>query len=444
MTKGEIDRLGIQIRSEYDTLSESTLLELQNFRTSHKDTLARVFNVLCNINRQMGKTNIVTYRIKRFESIIGKLYRFPKMQFSRMWDIGGCRCIVNTNEDVYKLKKLVEQNEFLEIRKEYDYIKNPQPEGYKSLHLFINLKGDNTVIELQIRNKEDHNWATLVEITDLLFDAKLKEYGKNKELLKFHFLLSKKHELNLSEKKEIAKLIQKYKYFEKLSDVFTRNYLQIRKQWFKIENKHNHNFFLIETKKDEIPKITSYRSFNEAEDNYFQIYKNNQTANVVLTHLPNPNYEQISIAYSNYILTFHSFLDDCYEILESLIEKTLLSKEYFNFIKYFTMYNEIVFNHVQNLLSELGELMKISKRSRGTQVKNLKTKQRDWVKDITKQIKTREEQQKKIQISLNVNIPKTNIGNFIFKSITKRITKKYGSKLKKALDIHKLDVINNS
>lgn len=436
MTNGEINRLGDQVRAEYitDSLQEKTLNELQHYRTSHKDSLARVFNALCILNRKMGKQNIVTYRIKRFESIIGKLYRYPKMEFSRMWDIGGCRCIVNNNEEVYRLKDLIEKSESLIIRKEKDYIKDPQPEGYKSLHLYISLKNDTkTVVELQIRNKEDHNWATLVEITDLLFDAKLKEYGKDKELLRFHYLLSKRFDLTTEEKKEIAKTIKKYKYFEKLSNVFSRNYIQIRKQWLNIESKNNHNYFLIETKKDEVPKITSYRKFDEAEENYFNIYKNNQTANVVLTHLPKPNYEQISIAYSNYILTFHSFLDDSYEIFERLIEKTLTDKRYLEFIRHFTLYNEIVYHHVKNLMSEVLEVYQISKKnSKNIPNYKLKQKEKDWVQDINSQVKKRQDKQRRIQVSMRQNIPKGGtLGNYIFKFITKRIAKKYSNRLKR-------------
>lgn len=439
MTNGEINRLGDKIRAEYisDSLCEKTLNELQTYRTSHKDSLAKVFNALCNINRKMGKQNIVTYRIKRFESIIGKLYRFPKMDFSRMWDIGGCRCIVNNNEEVYRLKELIEKSDILEIRTQNDHIEKPKPDGYKSLHLYIYLKTDpNKVIELQIRNKEDHNWATLVEITDLLFDAKLKEYGKNKELLRFHFLLSKRFDLSTEEKKEIAKTIKKYKYFEKLSNVFSRNYIQIRKQWLNIESKNNHNYFLIETKKDQVPKITSYKKFDEAEENYFSIYKNNENANVVLTHLQKPNYEYISIAYSNYILTFHSFLDDSYEIFERLIEKTLVDKKYFEFIKYFTLYNEIVYNHVKNLMSEVLEIYQISKRN-SSSISNyrLKPKEKDWVEDINSQVRKRQDKQKRIQVSMRQNIPKGGtIGNYIFTFITKRIARKYNKRIKSVVE----------
>ncbi len=433
MTKGEIDRLGDKIRIEFETLGEETLLKLQSYRISHKESLAQIFNVLCGINRKMGQRNIVTYRIKRFESIIGKLYRFPQMKFSRMWDIGGCRCIVSSNEEVYRLKKLIEQNQYLEIRKEKDYIKNPQPEGYKSLHLFLALKGDSTVIELQIRNKEDHNWATLVEITDLLFDAKLKEYGKNKELLRFHYLLSKRFELSVSEKKEIATIIRRYKYLEKLSDVFTRNYIDIRKQWINIESKHNHNYFLIETKKDEIPRITSYKSFDEAEENYFQIYKSTQNANIVLTHLPKPNYEQISIAYSNYILTFHSFIEDCYDIFEELIEITLLSKKYFDYIRCFSMYNNLVYNHIKNLVTEMQEITIISRKASKKKNFKLKQKEKDWINDINRQIKKRQDKQRRMQVSLRQNLPNKNWDSFAFKFLTKQILLKYNKKLRRVL-----------
>ena len=49
--------------------------------------------------------------------------------------------------------------------------------GYRSIHLNVRLKGDKRVVEIQLRALEHHNWATLVEITDLLFRTKLKELG---------------------------------------------------------------------------------------------------------------------------------------------------------------------------------------------------------------------------------------------------------------------------
>ena len=50
------------------------------------------------------------------------------------------------------------------------------------------------VIEIQIRSLEQHNWATLVEISDLLFQSKLKEFNDKKcpDLYEFHRILAKK------------------------------------------------------------------------------------------------------------------------------------------------------------------------------------------------------------------------------------------------------------
>ena len=83
--------------------------------------------------------------------------------------------------------------------------------------------------------------------------------------------------------------------------------------------KYSHKFFLIETKKDEIPIINSFNGFNKAEEEYFKRYLSNHNSNIVLTHLTKPSYKNISSAYSNYILTVHSVLDDITIILRELI-----------------------------------------------------------------------------------------------------------------------------
>ena len=58
-----------------------------------------------------------------------------------------------------------------------DYIRNPKEDGYKSIHLigkFKNSEGELRSIELQIRTKVQHSWATAVEIVDLFTNQSLK------------------------------------------------------------------------------------------------------------------------------------------------------------------------------------------------------------------------------------------------------------------------------
>ena len=244
-TKGDINRLGDRIRNEYPKLNKSTIEQIQEHRISFKETTNLTFNSLCSLSKRVNKNAIITYRLKRIETIIDKLQRLDKKQkFSRMWDISGCRCIVNNDREVYKLEKLISKK--FKVRKKTDYIKNPKKNGYKSLHLYLQSENDDNVVEVQLRNRIDHNWATLVEITDLIFGSKLKENekdGKDTKLEKFLFLFSKRKSLSFENKKHIAYILRKYQYFGNLSKVFTRNYLKVRHRWLELEMKNKHKFF---------------------------------------------------------------------------------------------------------------------------------------------------------------------------------------------------------
>lgn len=403
-SKAEIDRLGTKIRTEKASISEDTLSKLQIYRRSHKETLSKVFDILCCSSKKIYPKTIITYRIKRFESIISKLQRYPDMRFSRMWDIGGCRCILRNNDDVYKLFNLIKEEDSIEIIKIYDYIETPQRSGYKSFHLFVKLLNDERIIEVQIRNEIDHNWSTLVEITDLLFDTKLKELGENNKLFTFHYLLSKAKSISIEDKKEIVNIIKIYNYHEKLSDVFSRNHLKVRHQWLEIDSKINNKYFLIEATKNETPKIESFQSFQEAENKYFEQYKNNQYANIVLTHLYSPNYKQISIAYSNYILTFHSFLDECFDIIESLVFDALQRKEYLEFYRNLKLYYTFIYQHLFNFKNEIIENNKVVLILNEKNRKRDKRKEKEWKKDIDNQIEHYNKRIGKFNKLLNYNM----------------------------------------
>ncbi|MFC5044695.1 RelA/SpoT domain-containing protein [Aquimarina hainanensis] len=426
-TNGDINRLGDKIRAEYPNIKNSTKEQIQEHRISFKETTNATFNSLCSLSKRVNKNAIITYRIKRIETIIGKLKRLnvdpkKKQLFARMWDISGCRCIVDNDREVYKLEKLITKK--FTVRKRTDYIKNPKPNGYKSLHLYLQLPNDNKVVEVQLRNRLDHNWATLVEITDVIFDSQLKEYGKDKKLEKFLFLLSKRKSLVFKDKVFIASVLKEYKYFENLSKVFTRNYLKVRNRWLELEMKYNHKFFLIETKKDEIPKINSFNGFNKAEDEYFKRYLTNNNSNIVLTHLTKPSYKNISSAYSNYILTVHSVLDDITVILRELIIECIKEKKYFLFLKYYNLHLSILYNHINNLNSEI-----LVSKSLGNHIN--KIKQNEWKEDIRRQREKIEKNEKKLYAEANKYKIESRITERFLTFRLKRIMKRNRKKLKK-------------
>jgi putative GTP pyrophosphokinase len=435
MTKGEIDRLGEKIKFSSKKLKEPLLSELEAYRRQFKTPLSEVFNLVCQKRFKVNREIIVTYRIKRFESIVNKIARYPQMRFSRMWDIGGCRCIVKNDSEVYKLRDQIIKN--LILRKENDYIKDPQDDGYRSLHLYVSLPNSEEIIEIQIRNKVDHNWSTLVEISDLIFDAGLKEYKKNKTLLEFHKLLSKKNTINYTEAKRITEIEKSYRYLEKLSEVFSKNYLDVRAQWMEIEYKSAFNYFLIEAKKDEIPQILAFNNFLDAENTYYEKYKVSDNTNIVLTHLPKPSFQQISIAYSNYILSMHNFEDQIQDVLEKVILKSLEEKRFWRFNNFFSYYQNVRLNRIKNSLKEL-EHSRLILDSKKSAVKNrLRRKFQEWKKDIREEMNDQISLDKKFVLEFMKVYPNSNaITKIIVKNIIKYNSWKFSKEVR--IEIRKL------
>lgn len=359
MTKGEIDRLGEKIGAS-ETVSPEDLDMLQQYRQTFQEPISHVFNFVLTAARKIDKQCIVTYRIKRIDTIVEKLHRFhdsPKgsMKLSRMWDIAGCRCIINST-DIDKLYKLLEvvENEYGEDCKINDYVEEPKSSGYRSIHIYVKDKQTQKPIEIQIRNKEHHNWATLVEIVDLLYGTKNKEKGAISRLGRFLYLYSRVEEINEKEFSEMLKIERSMKVFEKMSSVLTRNYLNIRKQWLK--QKPKGSYFVI-TANRKGSEIVSFPSFDQAETVYYEKYLANSDSNIVLTHLKMPEFAQISMAYSNYVLAMHAFFDDYRVLVSKRIVQCLVDGAYHKFIKYFNIYNSNVRSHFENLSLEMCEIM---------------------------------------------------------------------------------------
>lgn len=355
MTKGEIDRLGQKIAASSEVLQED-LNKLQEFRQTFQEPISNVFNFVLTAARKVDRQCIVTYRIKRIDTIVEKLRRFHenpngKMNLSRMWDIAGCRCILNTTEDdkLYRLLKKI-QKEYGPDCKVNDYVDTPRESGYRSIHIYVKDKQSQKPIEIQIRNKEQHNWATLVEIVDLLYGTKNKERGAVSRLGRFLYLYSIAEDLTEEEFGEMLKIERKMKVFERMSKTLTRNYLNIRLQW--LRQKQKGNYFVI-TASIKGSDIVSFPTFKEAETAYYEKYLANSDSNIVLTHLRMPDFSQISMAYSNYVLSMHAFFDDYRVLVSQKIIQCIKDGYYYKFFRYFKIYTSNVKSHFENLTLEI-------------------------------------------------------------------------------------------
>lgn len=424
-SNSDYKKLGDRIRANNGEASEDDLRMLQELRVTYKDPLASIFTTIERMAHRVNKNSICTYRVKRIESIISKLLRFPEMQVNRAEDIAGCRCIMASREMVYELYNRIIKNQSklpFEIHgKIHDYIEAPKPSGYRSIHLNVTLKGDNRRIEIQLRSIEDHHWATLVEITDLLYRSKLKEHGGeyNQDLYEFHQLLShNNHQLNSKQLARIATIALKYDYIEKVGAVFAKNYIDVRKKWNHM-GLHGKHFFLVAADSSGIPEFEGYTSFDEAEHAYFDKYLNNSSnKNIVLTHLKDVDFDKISCAYSNYFLTYNNMMSRILQIMADVVIESYYKHNIHDFAKFYQGFIDVTKCWIDKKIIEANSLAEI-----GTKSKRKSPTKKDWEISFVHTLSVFGEIYRKTMGQLRFRFP--NIISYIIMSHKNAIFKKY-------------------
>jgi ppGpp synthetase/RelA/SpoT-type nucleotidyltranferase len=154
---------------------------VENHRASHSFPLL-VFRVgLTHRSKKIDSEAIVAQRLKRLPSVDYKLLRFPTMRLSHMQDIGGCRAVVRSVRMVRRLVASFKNSEIKhKLLRIVDYIKQPRDSGYRGVHLVYSYYSDRKPtynglkIEVQIRTRLQHAWATAVETIDAFTDQALK------------------------------------------------------------------------------------------------------------------------------------------------------------------------------------------------------------------------------------------------------------------------------
>lgn len=205
-SKERVKKAGALLAQHHDLESSSPELEealqiLSNWRSSHNYPLNTFqANLRAKLSRLGLEEVTVAQRLKRISSIINKLQLNPNMSLSRMQDIGGLRAVVSTVSEVEKLRTAFKSSRFEhQLVLERDYIAEPKASGYRGIHLiykYSNRKGagpsyKGLQVEIQIRNKAQHSWATAVETAGLFLGQALKSsVGSDKWLEFFSFVSS--------------------------------------------------------------------------------------------------------------------------------------------------------------------------------------------------------------------------------------------------------------
>lgn len=332
-SKSEINKAGKTIADKNSSKKErqDALKVLNNWRSSH----AYPLQVIASNLRSKNPDSIVVQRLKRLDSITGKIERFPKMDLYRMQDLGGCRVIVDSIDEVYSAMNQYKSSRIRHIlKREYDYIQNPKESGYRSYHMVYQFHSDrketynkNMLIEIQFRTKIQHTWATAVEMMGIYTKNNLKSSQGNEDILRFFTLVSSILALkegtpvcpNTSESadeliKEIKSLDSKHNIVSTLSGLNVAIDFDEKN-----ENKKNNYYILILDYTRKRMRIKSFETKNieVATEVYNQLEgKLESDKNIVLVSAS--SFDSLRAAYPNYFTDIQEFVDMMRSLYDNL------------------------------------------------------------------------------------------------------------------------------
>ena len=288
------------------------------------------------------KSLIIAQRLKRAPSIIRKLQRFPSMDLSRMQDIGGLRIVLSSVEDVYRLHTNIikgQRSQHEPLLPPNDYIKQPKADGYRSLHQVFKYKSqphpnlDGLFIELQIRTKLQHSWATAVETLGIIEKSSFKTgewKGDFKRFFQLASALFSYHEKQpvLPEFANIPinKIVQDLLQIEQDLQIFAKlQGLIITGSHIETNDKKSNGYHLMEldTSKGTVSLIAFSNSQLEKAENFYQLreIQIRDNPNIELVLISAGNLKDIKKAYPNYFLDTQEFIKHLTNICEKVTKK---------------------------------------------------------------------------------------------------------------------------
>ncbi len=159
-----------QLHADFDPVNNM----LTNYQCAVMEVETK-FNILNNRLSIQGEHNpieSVKSRVKSLDSIILKLEKnhWPITVESveeHLQDVAGVRVVCAFVDDIYRIEECFLAQEDVTLIKRKDYISNPKPSGYRSLHLIVktpvyteNGKKD-MFVEVQMRTIAMDFWASL-------------------------------------------------------------------------------------------------------------------------------------------------------------------------------------------------------------------------------------------------------------------------------------------
>lgn len=197
--RGDINRAGEQLRRWWrsedpiDDVTHDAFVAMVTFREAFQGPLKKTVMGLRSMVRsespelkEPGRRVPVAQRLKREVQIVTKLARFDSMQLWTMGDIGGCRAVLPSRDKVDGVLRRIRRNWDVHGRIR-DYRDEPADSGYRAVHVMV--VRDGRLIEIQLRDPREHEWALAVERTGSRLGIGLKE-GEGPDDLREYFRLA--------------------------------------------------------------------------------------------------------------------------------------------------------------------------------------------------------------------------------------------------------------
>ena len=201
---------------------------LNNWKAAHELPMFSILKTIKKYSNEISKRSTIVQRRKRTESILLKLNQQPKLDLARMQDLVGFR-IVFRDDDPKKnlahidelIKKISASRMRSKVSRLTNYIEKPRDSGYRSVHAIFKYnsisypKHNNMQVELQIRTKIQHSWATAVETVGMFERSHLKQGLGDENWLEFFRIMSLlmsieegTHESNTEEKNDLKERLR--------------------------------------------------------------------------------------------------------------------------------------------------------------------------------------------------------------------------------------------
>lgn len=214
------NRLGIgQLKWELEDLSfhyidPDKYKMIANYLSERRiDRQNRIHAFISSLNRELSNANIVadiTGRAKHIYSIYLKMQK-KHLDYKNIYDASAVRVLVPTIADCYNTLGIV-HNLWEHIPEEFDdYIANPKPNGYRSIHTAV-IGPENKNLEIQIRTTDMHNEAEHGVAAHWLYkEDKIKKSGYETKITFLRQLLSWQQDIagdNKEREKALSELFE--------------------------------------------------------------------------------------------------------------------------------------------------------------------------------------------------------------------------------------------